>query len=260
MCYFSPKPQQHSGCFTASVTAPRVPHEASCPKHPFSLKLPNCSSECSPGHSLWFGCSILDVSLEELPILAGSLTLGVCVCGSERTTQPVLLLNQLQSSGPSRPPFIPEPDHSQTSALDPIPALCHIRMTRRGWQAGGGGGVGGVEGGEGSSTEEARLMQRKGVRGSAGDRRRKGEGAPSSSIAGDPGEDWEWRCALPTRRERAPYMELSFWPPIESRGPTSAAVYGARRTLVGFSEGWGGGRQLLPSRVIDLLLVGLMQP
>lgn len=35
--------------------------------------------------------------LPEWQVPAGSLTLGVFVCGSERTTQPVLLLNQLRS-------------------------------------------------------------------------------------------------------------------------------------------------------------------
>lgn len=36
-------------------------------------------------------------------------------------------------------PFIPDFHHSQTSALDPIPALCHIR-TPPGWGRGIGGG------------------------------------------------------------------------------------------------------------------------
>lgn len=68
------------------------------------------------------------------------LTLGLCLRLGENdptsaAAEPATVLLA------ACPPFIPDFHHSQTSAVDPIPALCHIRrLTGRGWEVGGGEG------------------------------------------------------------------------------------------------------------------------
>lgn len=63
---------------------------------------------------------------------SGSLTLGVCLrLGENDPTSAVAEPATVFSS--ARPPYIPDLHHSQSPALAPIPALCHIRiLTGRG--------------------------------------------------------------------------------------------------------------------------------
>lgn len=107
----------------------------------------------------------------------------------------MLLLNQLVLTA-ERPPFISSAHHSQTSALAPIPALCHIRMLTG--RSRGVGGVGGRrrEGKEGTPSTGFQ----EGIRSDAA-RPRRGESARHI---------WNCRFNLPSRLAvppRGPYKE-----------------------------------------------------
>lgn len=122
--------------------------------------------------------------------------------------------------------FIPYLHHSQTSALDPIPALCHIR-TPPGREIGGG---------EGRSKKEEDGQ----------------EGCHPSRFRGCP---WVTGCAPDAERTGAINGTIV----LTSHGALRSHLEGRIRSVLA-TGGFEDRRQLLPTRVVDLQLVGLHCP